>query len=127
MNLRLLTRAIVLLLVIAAVFLFQNSGREADLAVAVASDFGEPAKAIARAFEKKTGLTVSIATSSTGKHYAQIRNGAPFDVFLAADSKRPELLENEGIAVSEIDSPTPGTHIFDAVDPEGNRFFVNRH
>lgn len=66
--------------------------------VAVASNFAETIRAIAERYEEQTGHSVLISTGSTGKHYAQIRHGAPFDVFLAADSRRPVLLENEGIA-----------------------------
>ena len=70
-----------------------------NIRVAVASNFEKPAKAIAKAFEKESGHTVTLAFGSTGKHYAQIINGAPFEVFLAADIRRPKLLEKEGIAI----------------------------
>ena len=66
--------------------------------VAVASNFAETIRAIAERYEEQTGHSVLISTGSTGKHYAQIRHGAPFDVFLAADARRPALLEEEGIA-----------------------------
>ncbi len=65
--------------------------------VAVASNFAEPAKQLAERFEQATGQSVRISTGSTGKHYAQIVAGAPFDVFLAADVERPERLVVEGI------------------------------
>ncbi|MDF1739449.1 MAG: molybdate ABC transporter substrate-binding protein [Verrucomicrobiales bacterium] len=88
------------LLAIAAILLFlRKPGQGADVAIAVASNFDAPAKAIAAAFEKETGFTVSLSTGSTGKHYAQIKRGAPFDIFLAADTKRPELLEQEGFGI----------------------------
>lgn len=66
--------------------------------VAVASNFAETIRAIAERYEEQTGHSVLISSGSTGKHYAQIRHGAPFDVFLAADARRPALLEKEGIA-----------------------------
>jgi molybdate transport system substrate-binding protein len=66
--------------------------------VAVASNFAETLRAIAALYESRTEHSVLISTGSTGKHYAQIRHGAPFDVFLAADTRRPELLEHEGLA-----------------------------
>jgi molybdate transport system substrate-binding protein len=50
-------------------------------------------------FEKESGHTVLVSSGSTGGHYAQIKNGAPFDAFFAADTERPRLLETEGLAV----------------------------
>jgi molybdate transport system substrate-binding protein len=72
------------------------------IAVAVASNFAEPLQAIATAFEKETNHKVQLSAGPTGKLYAQIKNGAPFDVFLSADNTTPALLEREGQAV--IDS-----------------------
>ncbi|MCH9806214.1 MAG: molybdate ABC transporter substrate-binding protein [Alphaproteobacteria bacterium] len=68
--------------------------------VAVASNFIEAANKLSADFASKTGHTVTISTGSTGQLYAQILNGAPFDVFLSADAERPEKLEQDGIAVS---------------------------
>ena len=73
----------------------------AELLVAVASNFRPAMEQIAIAFEKTTGHRVRLVPGSTGKHYAQIRNGAPFDIFLAADIERPLRLEREGLAVPE--------------------------
>jgi len=53
-----------------------------------------------RDFEDHTGYSLSASYGSTGKHYAQIVNGAPFSVFLAADVERPRLLESSGSAVA---------------------------
>ena len=69
--------------------------------VAVASNFARPAAAIARAFEAETGHEVRMTLASTGKLYAQIENGAPFDVLLAADAERPRLLEASGRGIAE--------------------------
>ncbi|MBW8328579.1 MAG: molybdate ABC transporter substrate-binding protein [Thiobacillus sp.] len=55
---------------------------------------------IAADFEKATGHQAKLAFGSTGKFYAQIRNGAPFDVLLAADDETPAKLEREGGAVA---------------------------
>jgi molybdate transport system substrate-binding protein len=63
------------------------------LTIAVASNFRSAAEEIAAAFADHTGHTARISSASTGKLYAQIVYGAPFDVFLAADSKHPRLLE----------------------------------
>lgn len=66
-----------------------------EVQVAVAANFTAPMKAIAADFEKATGHKVVLSFGSTGKFYAQIKNGAPFDVFLAADDETPAKLEKE--------------------------------
>lgn len=71
-----------------------------EILVAVASNFTGAITAISEQFKETTGHEVTLIFGSTGKHYAQISNGAPFDVFFAADSSRPELLEKAGLAVS---------------------------
>lgn len=67
---------------------------------AVAANFIKPMKEIAARFEEKTGHKVTLSFGSTGKLYAQIRNGAPFDLFLSADSATPARLEQEGQGVA---------------------------
>ena len=64
--------------------------------VAVASNFSAAIQAIKPEFEQATGHEMLISTGSTGGLYAQIRNGAPFDVFLAADTRRPRKLDEAG-------------------------------
>lgn len=71
------------------------------ITVAVASNFSRPAAELAARFAGETGVMVRISNGSTGKLYAQIVNGAPFDVFLAADAERPKRLEESGHAVAE--------------------------
>ncbi|CAI2717280.1 molybdate ABC transporter substrate-binding protein [Nitrospina watsonii] len=68
--------------------------------VAVASNFLGPFQHIAKAFEAETEHRARIVSGSTGKLFAQVVHGAPFDVFLAADAKRPELLEEQQLAVT---------------------------
>ena len=70
-----------------------------EVRVAVASNFASAAEVIARRFEETSEHRVVLVFGSTGKHYAQILNGAPFEAFLAADERHPRLLEAEGIAV----------------------------
>lgn len=77
--------------------LVHSAAQAAEAQVAVAANFAEPIKAIAAVLEKTTGHTLKITLGSTGKLYAQIRNGAPFDLLLAADAKTPEALEKEGL------------------------------
>ncbi|MFD1383804.1 molybdate ABC transporter substrate-binding protein [Rhodanobacter aciditrophus] len=69
--------------------------------VAVASNFTAPAKVIAANFEGQTGHEVELSFGSSGKFYAQISNGAPFEVFLSADQAKPEALIKEDLALAE--------------------------
>jgi molybdate transport system substrate-binding protein len=66
-----------------------------DVQVAVASNFTAPMQRIAAEFEKDTGHKAVLAFGATGKFYAQIANGAPFEVLLAADDDTPAKLEAE--------------------------------
>lgn len=72
-----------------------------EMYVAVASNFTATSKAIAKEFEKETGHQVKLSFGSTGKLYTQIMNGAPFQVFLAADAKHPEKLAQNGEGIKE--------------------------
>jgi molybdate transport system substrate-binding protein len=72
----------------------------ASVKVAVAANFTEPAKAIAARFKARTGHDATLSFGSSGQFYAQIANGAPFEVFLSADRERPERAEAEGLAVA---------------------------
>ena len=68
--------------------------------VAVAANFTAAAGAIEHAFEAGGDHRITVSTGSTGGLYAQIRHGAPFHVFLAADARRPRLLAEQGTAVA---------------------------
>lgn len=70
-----------------------------EVRVAVATNFGATLKEIVTNFEQDSGHTAVVSSGSSGKLYAQIKNGAPFDVFFSADLARPRLLEEEGFAV----------------------------
>lgn len=71
-----------------------------EVQVAVAANFTAPMQKIAAEFEKETGHKALLAFGSTGKLYAQIRNGAPFEILLAADETTPTKLENEGAGIA---------------------------
>ena len=71
-----------------------------EVQVAVAANFTEPAKQIAAEFTRDTGHLAKLSFGATGKFYAQITNGAPFDLLLAADDSTPARLEREGHAVN---------------------------
>ncbi|MCW8931884.1 MAG: molybdate ABC transporter substrate-binding protein [Gammaproteobacteria bacterium] len=70
-----------------------------EIRIATASNFTEPLKIIAQQFEQKTDHKVTIISGSTGKLYAQIKHGAPFDAFFSGDIKRAELLDKENVAI----------------------------
>ena len=70
-----------------------------EVRVAVAANFLATLNTIATNFEQDRGHTTVVSSGSSGKLYAQIKNGAPFDVFFSADVMRPKLLEEEGFAV----------------------------
>jgi molybdate transport system substrate-binding protein len=72
-----------------------------ELQVAVAANFAAAAKMVAASFEKDTGHTVKLSFGATGKFYAQISAGAPFDVLLAADDATPRKLVAEGKGIAE--------------------------
>ena len=93
------------LLIAAALFVMPAAAAPAvtwaaDVSVAVAANFTEPAKEIAAAFEKKTGDHVALSFGASGVFLSQIEQGAPFEVFLSADSERPQKLEADGFAVA---------------------------
>ncbi len=69
------------------------------LRIAVASNFLAPAKSLAARYSAQTGQQVSVSSGSTGKLYAQIVNGAPYDLFLAANAREPARLEAQGLTV----------------------------
>ncbi len=112
-------------LLIAVIAFHSTSVRADNLQVAVAANFAGVMQELSRQFEAEAGFGVTLVFGSTGKHYAQILNGAPFDVFLAADIERPQLLEEQG----KIIAGTRFTYAFGRivlwsaigklVDPEG--------
>lgn len=70
-----------------------------EVQVAVAANFTAPMQQIAAQFEKDTGHKLSISYGTVGKFYAQISNGAPYEVLVSADENTPIRLENDGLAV----------------------------
>lgn len=95
----------VFLLLLAAI----TGAAQADqVTVAVAANFTGAIQRLAPDFERATGHTLVASFAATGKFYAQIANGAPFDVLLAADDETPKRLETDGLAV-------PGTRFTYAI------------
>lgn len=106
--------------------IFSSASVAEEIRVAVASNFTHTLKVLASEFEAQTGHQVALIVGSTGQHYAQIKNGAPFDVFFAADTTRPALLDDEGFAL-------PGTRFTYATGklvlwvPEGSELVSARN
>lgn len=86
---------------IAAVsFMGTSNARAENTLIAAATNFADAAVRINRAFEKQSAHRVKFSFGSTGKLYAQVRAGAPFDAFLSADQERPTKLIDAGAAVA---------------------------
>lgn len=79
---------------------FSSLSHSEDVNVAVAANFTAPMEKIAQAFAKDTGHKAILSFGSTGALYAQISNGAPFALLLAADESTPQRLETEQVAVA---------------------------
>lgn len=88
------------LLCVFAFLLVGLSGASADtVQVAVAANFTDAAKEIAKVFRDRTGHEALLSFGASGQFYAQIKQGAPFEVFLSADDERPRKLVEEGVGV----------------------------
>ena len=83
------------------VFFISKGLCAAEIRVAVASNFRYALQKLGADFKLKTGHELIISSASSGKLYAQIKHGAPFDVFLSADEKRADLLVSEKIASAD--------------------------
>lgn len=71
----------------------------ADVSAAVAANFTKPAEELGKAFTARTGDTVTFSFGATGQLYTQLSQGAPFEAFLSADSKRPAQAVKEGFGI----------------------------
>ncbi len=76
------------------------SAKAAEVTVAVASNFTAPMRKIAKAFELESDHKVRLSFGATGGFYAQIKNGGPYQILVAADRETPAKLEKEGLGVS---------------------------
>lgn len=94
---RLPLRCLPLLVLLAAAV---PGARAGEVQVAVASNFAGPMARIGEAFTAATGHTLKVSTGATGKFYAQVLHGAPFEVLVAADDETPKKLVAEGHAVA---------------------------
>jgi molybdate transport system substrate-binding protein len=91
----------VMRLLLALALLLAPAAAQAETAlIAVAANFAQPAERLIQGFAAESGHQIEVSTGSTGNLAAQIRNGAPFMLFLSADERRPAELEAEGLAVA---------------------------
>ncbi len=89
-------RSVALILVLIA---WPGSVDAETIHVAVASNFADPAATLAEQFRKATGHAVTLSAGSSGKFFAQVRHGAPYQAFFSADQDKPLALEEAGLAV----------------------------
>ncbi|MEW5422266.1 molybdate ABC transporter substrate-binding protein [Amorphus sp. 3PC139-8] len=103
----------------ASMLIGQGASADAnEIRVAVAANFTAAAKDIAAKFEEVTGDRAVLSFGSTGQLYTQISQGAPFDVFLAADQARPEKAVQEGFAaVGSVFTYATGKIVLYSLDP----------
>ena len=88
-----------LLFCLLSINLTASASANESITVAVATNFKPLLSELTPEFTKQTNIKVRISAASTGVLYNQIRQGAPFDVFLSADSERPALLEQQNLIV----------------------------
>ena len=91
-----------LTLIVVCQFFFLNEAIADEIKIAVASNFYPTMKELVKHFESitlnsDTTNNIVLISGSSGKHYAQILNGAPFDLFFSADKLRPNMLEKEDV------------------------------
>lgn len=92
-------RALSTLSLLLTTLLLAATARSGEVSVAVASNFATAMSDLAAPFERETGHRLLLSYGASGKLYAQIRNGTPFQVFLSADDEKPIQLEKDGAAV----------------------------
>ena len=87
------------LLTLTAALALSAAAQAEVVQIAVAANFTAPARALAEIFARTTGHEAKLSFGASGAFYTQIKNGAPFDILLAADDERPIRLEKEGDTV----------------------------
>lgn len=96
-------RILRLILLVPAVVILLFTARQgvaAPLRLAVAANFTQTAQQLVAEFTQNTGISATISSGSSGQLFMQITQGAPFDIFLSADTKRPADLITSGMGVA---------------------------
>ena len=93
-------RSIIAFLLLFPLNLNANESDTKDIVIAVASNFIAPMKILVKKFEEENAVRVKITTGSSGKIYAQILQGAPFDAFFSADQTKPQKLAELGVGLN---------------------------
>ena len=78
-----------------------SPGQAGDLRIAAASDLNFAFKELAGVYEQKTGVQVKLTLGSSGNFFAQIQQGAPFDLYFSADIAYPQKLIDAGLAIDK--------------------------
>ena len=99
MTLTIRKKQVIFLLSYIVVCVLVKAANAEELKLAVASNFLKPMKTLVAIYEKETAQRVLISSGSTGKLYAQIIHGAPYDLFFAANTREPMRLEKSGHAI----------------------------
>lgn len=94
--------------------------------IAVASNFTLTLEKILTTYKKISNTNISVIPGSTGKHFAQIINGAPFDIFLAADERRPLQLEEKKETFGSFIYATGRLAFWYRTPPPHNNFSFNK-
>lgn len=85
--------------IVCAVACWTGSAQAGEITVAAAADLSFALKEAAAVFERQSGIHVNLSLGSSGNFYSQIQNGAPFDLFLSADVRYPQMLAEGGLAL----------------------------
>lgn len=88
-------------IIITTLLLFVSTSNAEQTNIAVASNFSTPMKSLIKDFEKNSSHQIKASFASSGKFYAQIKHGAPYDLFLSADQDKPKRLAQEGFVSSQ--------------------------
>jgi len=101
LNLKWMSLFLLIMVVAATGSIFSPGSAAANekINAAVAAGFIQPFQEIASVFEQQNGVKIEVTFSSAGKFYAQIINGAPYDIFLSADRERPDLLYGKTLCI----------------------------
>jgi len=107
--------------------LFGNRVAAETITVAVAANFADTLEVLAAEFEQRSGHQVRLVRGSSGRHFAQIVAGAPFDLFLSADAERPlELIERLQLPADRVKTYANGRLVLWSSSDSSSEFLLNQ-